>query len=80
VQDFFHKKDIKNKAVLINIDPSHLMGIKRNVALQYMNANVYKGNSEPLDVLKKSNPASFVSMDELTFDSNIFAITDPLFQ
>lgn len=60
MQDFFHSKDIKNKAVLINVDPSHLIGIKRNLALQYMNTNIYKGQSEPLDVLTKRNPASFI--------------------
>jgi hypothetical protein len=80
VQDFFNKKDIKNKAVLVNVDPSHLMGIKRHISLQYLNTNVYKGNSDPLDILKKHNPATFVSMEELMFDANIFVMTDPFFQ
>lgn len=55
------------------------MGMKRLVSLQYLNKNVYKGQSEPLDILRKHNPTNFVATEELAFDQEVFAITDPLF-
>jgi hypothetical protein len=44
-----------------------------------MNKNVYKGNSDPVDILKKQNPSSFVAPEELVLDQGTFALTDPIF-
>jgi hypothetical protein len=38
-----NKKAIQGKTVLINIDPSHLMGMKRILCKTYMNEHIYKG-------------------------------------
>jgi hypothetical protein len=57
------QRDIQNKNVLVNIDASHLMGIKRIVARQYLSKNVYKGNGDPVDILTKTNPSKFISLD-----------------
>lgn len=38
---------------MLNIDSSHLLGIKRLISLQYMNTNIYKGNGEAVDILQK---------------------------
>ena len=43
--EFFEEKNIKNKVVLVNVDSSHLLGMKRLISLENLNANVYKGNS-----------------------------------
>lgn len=53
--------------------------MRRGVCLEYMNQNVYKGNSDALDVLKKRNPSTFVSPEELVLDQRVFALTDPIF-
>ncbi len=44
-----------------------------------MGQNVYKGNSEPVDILKKRNPSKYVTIEELALDQGVFAITDPIF-
>lgn len=73
------QRDIKNKNVLINIDASHLMGIKRIVARQFFAKNVYKGKGEPVDILTKANPSQFVSLDEISFNEQYFIGTDPTY-
>ena len=37
------EKTIQNKTVLINIDPTHLVGMKRLFAKNYLKKEVYKG-------------------------------------
>jgi hypothetical protein len=59
--EFMKKKGIINKKVLVNVDPSHAMGIRRILVKQFMETNVYKGHGEPLDVLTKDNPSYLVS-------------------
>lgn len=44
-----------------------------------MNKNVYKGNSDAVDILEKRNPTTFVSHEELLFNERVFAMTDPIF-
>ncbi len=73
------KKDIKAKNVLVNIDGSHIMGMKRLLCKNHLNTNVYKGYGEPVDILAKSNPVKFTKVEELIFDQNIFSNTDPYF-
>ena len=73
------KKDIKSKNVLVNIDGSHIMGMKRLLCKNHLNKNVYKGHGEPVDILAKSNPVEFTRVEELIFDQHIFSNTDPYF-
>jgi len=37
------KKGIEGKTILINIDPSHVMGMKRMLFKTYLKEHVYKG-------------------------------------
>ena len=79
VQDIFDSEEIKNKNVLLNVDSSHLLGMRRAVSLEYMDQNVYKGNSDPVDILNKRNPSKSITIDELALDQGVFAFTDPIF-
>ena len=47
------KKGITNKKVLVNVDSSHMMGMKRVTARDYLEKNVYKGYGEPTNILTK---------------------------
>ena len=60
VQAFFEKHDIKKKIVLINVDSSHLMGMRRLLIRQHFEKNVYKGQGSPVDELAKHNPSIFI--------------------
>lgn len=79
VIDFFNKKGIIGKNVLINIDYSHLIGIKRLLCKQYLVNNVYKGHGDPVDILSKDNPSTFSDIEETVFDEGLFASTDPYY-
>lgn len=56
------KKGISGKNVLINIDPSHLMGMKRLIFKSYLKTHVYKGQGDPVDILAKENPIEFTKI------------------
>jgi len=45
IESFFEEKNISNKNILINVDHSHLIGMKRLVIGEYLEQNVYKGHS-----------------------------------
>lgn len=54
--EFMKKKGITKKKVLVNVDSSHVIGMRRSLAKNYMEVNVYKGQGESPDILSKDNP------------------------
>lgn len=51
--NFFTSKNIKNKNVLVFVDGSHEIGIKRLISRQHYEKNIYQGYGEPVDILTK---------------------------
>lgn len=51
----------KGSKIVLNIDPSHLIGIKRLMAKNHLEQNVYKGISEPENFYTKVNPSAEIS-------------------
>ena len=60
---FLTSKNITGKNVMVFVDASHTIGMKRLLIRYHYEKNIYKGHGEPVDVLTKENPTNFTELN-----------------
>lgn len=65
--------------MIMDVDSSHLLGVRRMLILEHLKKNVYKEIEQPIESLSQSNPQYQMKMQEIFFDDDVFFMTDPKF-